>query len=131
MRLRTALVLSCVAGTLLGGCARRTAPVDALTDPEYEPPPVTLEVSNNHWNDVVIYVVRGGQRVRVMTIVAINSESVVLPKHLLGPGGEVRVLAYPIGGYQRYVSPRVYAQPGTTVAVTLETDLRKSSVSVW
>jgi hypothetical protein len=131
MRLRTVFVLSCVAGTLLSGCARRAAPTDELADPAYEPPPVILEVQNNNWNDVAIYVVRGSQRVRVMTIVAINSESVILPKHLLGPGGEIRVLAYPIGGYQRYASPRVYAQPGTTVAVTLETDLRRSSVAVW
>ena len=131
MRLYKAVVLCCVTGALLGACARRMAPVAESADPYYEPPPVVLEVSNNHWNDVVIYVMRGGQRVRVMTIVAINSQSVIVPKHLLGPGGELRVLAYPIGGYQRYLSPRVYAQPGTTIAVTLETDLRRSSVSVW
>lgn len=128
MRLRSAVVLSCAAGALLSGCARnRRDPVDQ----ELPRAPVTLEVTNNNWADVVIYVVRSGQRTRVMTVVTSNTESVVLRPDLVGPGGEVRILAHAIGGSARYVSPTVFASAGGTVVVNLETDLRRSTVSTW
>ena len=128
MRLRSAIVLSCTAGALILGCARRRS--DAINQ-EPPPPPVTLTVSNNNWADVILYVIRGGQRIRVLTVVSTNSASVVLPRNLVGPAGEVRILALAIGGNARYLSPTVYASPGGTVEVNLETTLRRSTVVTW
>jgi hypothetical protein len=128
MRLRSAVLLSCAVGVLLFGCARRRG------DPaDQEPPraPVTLEVTNHNWADMVIYVIRGTQRVRVLTVVASNTGSLVLRPDLVGPGGEIRIAAYAIGGGGRYTSPRLFASPGATVVVTLETDLARSTVSAW
>ena len=93
--------------------------------------PVTLEVTNHNWADIVIYVVRGTQRVRMMTVVATTAATATIPDNMLGPGGEIRLHARPIGGRTRVTSERVWATPGSTVSWTLETDLRRSTVSVW
>jgi hypothetical protein len=128
MRLSSAIVLSCTAGTLVLGCARhRGDPVDQ----ELPRAPVTLEVTNNNWADMVVYVVRSTQRVRVLTVVTSNTASIVLRPDLVGPGGEIRIFAHGIGGGGRYLSPTVFAYPGGTVVVSLETDLARSHVSTW
>jgi hypothetical protein len=80
---------------------------------------------------MAIYVVNGSQRFRVMTIVATNAASVVLPRHLLGHGREIRLQADPVGESRRFTSERVFAYPGSTISWTLETDLRRSNVAVW
>lgn len=125
MRLRSAIGLCVIAGFLLQGCARRRSTFDQEVPP---PPPVTLEVINNNWADMVVYVIRGGQRVRVLTVVSTMVASIVLPRDLVGPGGEVRVFATAIGGPARYLSPTVYALPGGTVEVNLEIVLNHSTI---
>lgn len=139
MRIRSAFVFSCAVGALALGCARR----GTISDPfaTANPDPIRLEITNNNWLDMVIYVVRGGQRIRLMTVVATNTATTVLDPELLGPGGEIRVLAYPIGSVPclrcsrrdrpGYSSPRLFAQPGSTVSINLETDLRRSSAVTW
>ena len=123
--------LAVAVGLALGaaGCAAR----GTIQNPTAPPPPepVTLEVQNHNWADMAIYVVNGSQRFRVMTIVATNAGSVVLPRHLLGQGREIRLQADPVGESRRYTSERVFAYPGSTITWTLETDLRKSNVAVW
>lgn len=111
------------------GCASR----GTIRDPAAPPPPepVTLEVSNHNWLDMAIYVVNGSQRFRVMTVVSTNVASVVLPRHLLGHGREIKLQADPIGESRRFTSERVFAYPGSTISWTLETDLRRSNVAVW
>lgn len=127
MRLRSAIALCVVAGFLLHGCARPQSTFNREAPP---PPPITLEVINNNWSDMVVYVVRGGQRVRVLTVVSTMAEAIRLPRDLVGPGGEVRVFAHSIGGTGRYLSPTVYASPGATVEVNLEIVLNHSTVIV-
>jgi len=124
MRLRSAITLCIVAAVLLNGCVRRRTSFDQ----EAPPPPVMLEVINNNWSDMVVYVIRGGQRVRVLTVVSTTAASIMLPRDLVGPGGEVRVFAHSIGGTARYLSPTVYANPGATVEVNLEIVLNHSTV---
>lgn len=128
MRLRSAVMLSCAAGALLPGCARHRAD---QADQDLPRAPVTLEVTNNNWADMVVYVVRGSQRTRVLTVVTSNTESTVLRSDLVGPAGEIRISAYAIGGYGRYTSPTVFASAGGTVVVTLEPHLAHSTVTAW
>lgn len=122
-------ILSLGLASAIVGCATR----GTIRDPAapLQPEPVTLEVSNHNWLDMAIYVVNGSQRIRVMTVVSTNVASVVLPRHLLGHGREIRLQADPIGESRRFTSERVFAYPGSTISWTLETDLRRSNVAVW
>lgn len=125
MRLRHAVAVSCIAGALTLGCARQRGGGADLPLPA----PVTLEVTNNNWADMAVYVVHSGQRIRIMTVVTTNTVSVTLLPDQVGPGGEVRILARPLGGAGRFLGPVIFASPGQTVAVTLENDLNQSTVS--
>jgi hypothetical protein len=127
MRIRTValLVVSLVALHAACGTARRNA------EPAPPPGPVTLEVRNHNWADVNIYAVRSGQRMRLATVTATNSSSLILPPEMIGPGGEVRIYAQAIGGSGRFLSPRVYASPGGVVMLELDVSLRRSTITAW
>lgn len=92
---------------------------------------VTVEVSNHNWLDVVIYVVHGGHRTRLMTVVAAGAGSAVLPSHTLRSQGQIRLLAHAVGKPETFLSESIVAKSGMTIDWTLETDLRRSSLAVW
>lgn len=93
---------------------------------------VKLDVNNHNWLDVTIYVVHGGQRTRVLTVVATTSASVIVPNHTLrNSGGQIRLLAHAIGNPATFMSETIVAKPGMTIDWTLESDLRRSSLAVW
>jgi hypothetical protein len=123
------LIVAVGLSSFAAGCTAR----GTIKNPEapLPPEPVMLEVLNHTWLDMAIYVVNGSQRFRVMTVVATNAASVVLPRHLLGHSGEIRLQADPVGDGRRFTSERVLAYPGSTITWTLETDLLKSNVEVW
>jgi hypothetical protein len=129
MRIGKAVLVVLAFGASGAGCASARQTAGTIGESPYGP--VKLLVKNNAWADVVIYALRGGQRVRVGTVVATNQASLTLRPDLVGPGGEVRVQAYPIGGGGAYVSPSVFASPGGVVTVSLETDLQRSTIVTW
>ena len=93
---------------------------------------VTLDVKNHNWLDVTIYIVHGGQRTRVLTVVATSSASIVVPNHALrNSGGQIRLLAHAIGNPATFTSETIVARPGMTIDWTLESDLKRSSLAVW
>lgn len=92
---------------------------------------ITVEVRNHNWLDVVIYVVHGGHRTRLMTVVAAGAGSAVLPSHTLRSQGEIRLLAHAVGKPETFLSESIVAKAGMTIDWTLETDLRRSSMAVW
>jgi hypothetical protein len=127
MRIRTAVPLLLALVALHAGCGttRRNA------EPAPAPGPVTLEIRNHNWADVTVYAVRSGQRMRLATVTATNSSSLILPPEMVGPGGEVRIYAQAIGGSGRFLSPRVYASPGGVVMLELDVSLRRSTITAW
>ena len=133
MRMRHAATLG-FAVALLAGCAGHKAPPTPIPDPVAfsGDETVKLDVSNHNWLDVVIYVVHSGQRTRVATVVATGSASVVVPNHALrNSGGQIRLLAHAIGNPNTFMSETIVARPGMTIDWTLESDLKRSSLSVW
>jgi hypothetical protein len=123
--LLTALVLS--------GSACHHAPT---TTPDQPAPDdasaaVPLEIDNHNWLDVIIYVVRDGQPMRVGIANASSSVNFSLPARLLGQGREVRLWGHPIGGTGGALTESVVVQPGQWIEWTLETDLDRSAIGVY
>ncbi len=117
---------------MLAGCARKmAAPTVAPASQEFSTDPIKLDVSNHNWLDVVIYVVHGGQRTRLLTVTAAGAATVVIPEHMLQNQGQIRLLAHAVGNPQTFLSETITAKRGMTIDWTLETDLRRSSVAVW
>ena len=93
--------------------------------------PVTLTVNNHNWLDVVIYVISGTERIRVIQVTAAGAGEVVVPPRALQHNGEIRLLVHAVGNPATFTSESIVAKPGSTVEWTIETELRRSSLAVW
>ena len=117
-----------LAAVLLGaGCRQK---------PNEELPPLpvqdlVLEVSNNNWSDVVIYMVQNGSRKRFTMVTAARSATVAIPSQFISSNGSVQIVAHRVGGTDEYISPIVSVLLGRIVALTLESNLNRSTIGVW
>jgi hypothetical protein len=120
---RTAMLGMLVAGLVLA-CRPKGEPTVA-PDPDT---PVLVEVVSHYQGDVVIYLLRGGQRERLGMVTGLGSAAFTFPYRRLGSSGSSRLLAYPIAGSAAYASDPLYIQPGQSVKWTLEAELSRSSL---
>jgi hypothetical protein len=138
--------LCLAAAALFGACARPHA-TPAPEPDSYPDDVLVLEVDNHNWSDVLIYIVHDGQRTRFLEVTATRSITQPIPAHLVSSGQTVQFFVHRIGGRDDsvnlvngpqlasasddYMSPRVSVRTGTTVSLTLESNLQRSSVGVW
>ena len=92
---------------------------------------VALEVESHHWNDIVIYLMDGSHAQRLGTVNGVSSKQFVFSFRQLAAGGKVRLRAYPVGGQGSFTSEDVLVQPGQSIKWTLESDLSRSSMTVY
>lgn len=92
---------------------------------------IALKVTNHNYLDVVIYVLHGGQRTRVGTVTGSSSAIFYLQSWVIGLGREIRLYGAPIGSTSYASTETLIVQVGQEIDWTLETDLRRSSVSVY
>jgi hypothetical protein len=78
-----------------------------------------LQVENQGFNDMVIYAVSGGQRVRLGLATGNSTKLFTVPTSLLRGGGPIRFLADPIGGNRSPVSDEMTVHPGDLVTLTI------------
>ena len=89
-----------------------------------------VEVESHHWNDVVIYLMNGNQAERLGTVPGVSTNRFTFPYRHIASGGRLRLRAHPVGG-QSFTSEDVVLQPGQSVKWTLESDLRRSSLTIF
>jgi hypothetical protein len=90
--------------------------------------PVLVEVDSHFQGDVVIYLLRSGQRERLGMVSGLGNAAFTFPYRKLGNTGSTRLLAYPIAGSAAYASDALYIQPGQSLKWTLEADLSRSNL---
>ena len=88
-----------------------------------------LHVNNRNWLDMRIYALRGSERITLLSVTSMRTDSVALPVRLLTAGG-FRLLADPVGA-DPYRSNTIYLRPGQTVWWRLENTLNQSSLWVY
>jgi hypothetical protein len=113
----------------LGGCAHRSMP----GGPEQpgRDAPVSIEVTNHNWSDVVIYLDRGNLSERLGMVTSQNTAFFTVPFLHLGPTGTARLRADPVGNMQSFSSEFLQVQPGQTIRWTLENDIERSFLGVY
>ena len=116
------------AGVLvLAGCAGRTpAPLEGA----WQGPEVAIELENQGWSDVIIYLVRGTQAVRLGTVGSLRSATFAMPFRRLG-AGEVRLRARAMAGAAEFTSETLLVRPGQRVKWTLPSELSRSFLAVY
>ena len=93
-------------------------------------PPVEVRVTNNNRSDVNVYVLRGGTRTRLGTVVSGNTRVMAI-RHL--PGLGVQQLGFEvqrIGADGIFALPRVAVVPGQAVHIRVEDLITTSEISV-
>ncbi|NNF57329.1 MAG: hypothetical protein HKN04_03725 [Rhodothermaceae bacterium] len=96
------------------GCKGSEGAADEGTDPA-----TILEVENRNFNDMNIFVLRGGQRLRLGSVTGGGTREFVLPPYLVNSGGALRFLADPVGGTQTPVTQEMSVFPGDVVRLTI------------
>ena len=91
---------------------------------------VTLEVQNNNFMDMHIYVMRDGFVRSLGVVTGLTSEELTLPEVLTLPGAEIQILAAPIGSRLSYLTDPIVVGTGETVELMLQSELSMSSYSL-
>jgi hypothetical protein len=82
-------------------------------------PDTYVYVDNQSFSDMDIYVLSGGQRVRLGTATGERKTKLKIPGFVLGGTQQVRFLARPIAGNRLPVTEELSIQPGDDVTLTI------------
>jgi len=128
---RNGRIAIALAASMLAGCRGSQFPKDVAPALGSETQSVVLQVENHNWADIIIYVVHDGRRTRLNSVTATRNASLIIPPNLIGQVGDLQLVARRVGAYDRYVSQPLSVRLGSTIVLTLESDLARSSVAVW
>lgn len=90
-----------------------------------------VQVTNNNWSDMTVYVERNGMKQRLGTVTSMSDRMFRIPKVFMSSSGSVRLVADPIGSRDTYMTSPVQVWPGQTVGFTIQNHLAISSITVW
>lgn len=82
-------------------------------------PDTFVYVDNQGFTDMDIYVISGGQRIRLGTAVGVKQTKMKLPGYLVSGSQQVSFLARPIAGNRLPVTEEITIQPGEDVTLTI------------
>lgn len=125
IRVLTATFL-CLAATSACGSSRYSKESPSPGSSE-----IVLEVENHHWSEIVIYLMNGSQSQRLGMVGGVSTSNFVFPYRQIATGGKVRLRAQPVGGQGSFTSEDVLIQSGQGLKWTLESNLRRSSLTVY
>lgn len=128
---RTTVASYFAMASLLSACAGRHQAGEEAPSRSVAPKPITLEVENHNWADVVLYIVHDGVQTRFTQVAAAHDVSIEIPGQLQGQMGMIRLAARRIGGNDSYISPEISLRGSSAVRFTIESSLSRSSVGVW
>lgn len=123
------LLLVVVTSTVLG-CRHRPPPPEeeAVAASNAE---IAIQVNNHNFLDITIYLIHNGGRLRVGIATGTSSATFFLNPRVIGHGGELRLLGDPIGSSEQVFTETLHVQPGSYIEWTLESNLQRSTVSVY
>ena len=98
---------------LAGACHRPTA---APLNPRAE---VAVTVENQNFLDMDVFLIRGGQRVRLGMVPGLSSHILMVRPELIGYGTEVQFELHPIGGRGNPLSETISVRPGDVIRLTI------------
>jgi hypothetical protein len=80
---------------------------------------VAVSVDNQNFLDMNVFLIRGGQRIRLGTVPGLSSRILMVRPELVGYGTELRFELHPIGGRSNPSSETITVRPGDVVQLTI------------
>ena len=80
---------------------------------------VAVTVDNQNFLDMNVFLVRGGQRIRLGTVPGLTQRILMVRPELIGYGTELRFELHPIGGRSNPVSETISVRPGDVIQLTI------------
>jgi len=88
----------------------------APIDPRAE---VAVTVDNQNFLDMNVFLIRGGQRIRLGTVPGLSSRILMVRPDLIGYGTELQFEVHPIGGRSNPISETITVHPGDVIHLTI------------
>jgi hypothetical protein len=105
--------------------ASRSAPASG---PQPSSNEIAVQIDNQNFNDVEIYVVRNGTRWLLGQAGGLSKTTLII-KNAVPGDGRVRLLADPIGGVRPFTTPTLIVSPGQRIFWTIGSDPATSTAS--
>ncbi len=99
---------------LLGSCTSSTHKAERQTGPKTK-----VKVENDNKLDMTIFVLRGGQRIRLGLVPSYTSRSFTLPDNVVVNATSIRLLANPVGGRGNPISEEFNVFRGQTIEMVI------------
>ncbi len=135
--MRLLAIVWCGFGPLsINACAQPHNPAGSTTpDPSPDSTsrsyaPATLRVTNSHWSDVRIYLVRGAMWTRLGLVTTNSTVDFTIPPDLLSGASTVTLVADPVAGAGRWTTPLPVISPGDEFELVVENFLQYSHLVV-
>ncbi len=112
--MRPALLLFALATAAATACGRGGRA--ALPDPEAE---VAVAVDNQNFLDMDVFLIRGGQRVRIGSVPGLTQRILTLRPDIIGYATELQFEVHPIGGGGNPISETITVRPGDVIHLTI------------
>jgi hypothetical protein len=90
---------------------------------------VKIEIDNQNYSDMSVYLVNGGARLLLGSAPGLSKTTLSLPRGSVGAQWRVRLLADPIGGSRSIGTPSLLVAPGENVYWTIGSDPASSFAS--
>jgi hypothetical protein len=133
MKARTLIAVALVSGAVLGGmaCGSTAKQNSVSTVPTASnQAPITMQITNDHPQDVDVYVTDGGDRLRLGTVSTGQTQTFTVPAAATHAGSQLRVVVHPIGGGGDFSTGRVLVSPGDEVNLTVTPAIEQTMFSV-
>jgi hypothetical protein len=105
--------------------ASRSTPTSS---PEPSSDEIPVQIDNQNFSDMEIYVVKNGQRLLIGQAGGLTKTTLTI-RNVARGGGRVRLLAEPIGGARPIATPTLVVPPGQSIFWTIGSDPTTSTAS--
>ena len=111
--------LSLAAVLVLPACGARQGENAGEPSERVEPEPTTVLVQNRNFSDMTIYVLRGGQRIRLGLANGNRATRFTIPSNLIFGIATLQFLADPVGSSRTPVSQEIRVTEGDEITLTI------------
>src|SRR5207249_3655124 len=100
-----------------GHAVQKGAVIGVVTD--FFGDTTAVKVQNQNYLDMDVFVVRGGQRIRLGMVTGLSTHLFMLRPEVVGTGTDLQFEFHPIGGRANPRTERIMVQPGDVIELTI------------